>query len=232
MYERFTDRARHVMQFANQEAMRFNHEYIGTEHILLGLVKEGTGVAATVFKNLSVDLLRVRLEVEKIAQVGPDWEGAGKLPSTPKAKKVLEYSIDEARKLNHNYVGTEHLLLGLLRDDASVAAQVLLNLGLSLTGVRNEILRLLGVPPETQNPADVTDGGHELSAGMPHKASDRIPWDVQADKYLGVLIVLFELMKAGAVASQEFDRAAQLKNMADDLRRIQEFLQRDRHCGQ
>jgi len=93
MYERFTDRARKVMQLANQEAQRFNHEYIGTEHILLGLVKEGTGVAANVLKNLDIDLRKIRLEVEKIVQAGPDMVTMGKLPQTPRAKKVIEYSM-------------------------------------------------------------------------------------------------------------------------------------------
>src|SRR5262249_25243122 len=94
MYERFTDRARKVMQLANQEAQRFNHEYIGTEHILLGLVKEGSGVAANVLKNLDIDLRKIRLEVEKIVQSGPDMVTMGKLPQTPRAKKVIEYSIE------------------------------------------------------------------------------------------------------------------------------------------
>jgi ATP-dependent Clp protease ATP-binding subunit ClpC len=144
MYERFTDRARKVMQLANQEAQRFNHEYIGTEHILLGLVKEGTGVAANVLKNLDIDLRKIRMEVEKIVQAGPDMVTMGKLPQTPRAKKVIEYSIEEARNLNHNYVGTEHLLLGLLREQEGVAAQVLMNLGLKLEDVREEVLNLLG----------------------------------------------------------------------------------------
>src|ERR671923_2839658 len=146
MYERFTDRARKVMQLANQEAQRFNHEYIGTEHILLGLVKEGSGVAANVLKNLDIDLRKIRLEVEKIVQTGPGSEMVtmGKLPQTPRAKKVIEYSIEEARNLNHNYVGTEHLLLGLLREQEGVAAQVLMNLGLKLEDVREEVLNLLG----------------------------------------------------------------------------------------
>jgi ATP-dependent Clp protease ATP-binding subunit ClpC len=144
MYERFTDRARKVMQLANQEALRFNHEYIGTEHILLGLVKEGSGVAANVLKNLDIDLRKIRLEVEKIVQSGPDMVTMGKLPQTPRAKKVIEYSIEEARNLNHNYVGTEHLLLGLLREQEGVAAQVLMNLGLKLEDVREEVLNLLG----------------------------------------------------------------------------------------
>ncbi len=144
MYERFTDRARKVMQLANQEAQRFNHEYIGTEHILLGLVKEGSGVAANVLKNLEVDLRKIRLEVEKIVQTGPDMVTMGKLPQTPRAKKVIEYAMEEARNLNHNYVGTEHLLLGLLREQEGVAAQVLMNLGMKLEDVREEVLNLLG----------------------------------------------------------------------------------------
>ena len=150
MFERFTDRARKVMALANQEAQRFNHEYIGTEHILLGLVKEGSGVGANVLKNLDVDLRKVRLEVEKLVKSGPDMVTMGKLPQTPRAKKVIEYAIEEARSLNHNYVGTEHLLLGLLREHEGVAAQVLMNLGLKLEDVREEVLNLLGagVDPE------------------------------------------------------------------------------------
>ncbi len=144
MYERFTDRARKVMQLANQEAQRLNHEYIGTEHVLLGLVKEGSGVAANVLKNLDIDLRKIRLEIEKLVQSGPDMVTMGKLPQTPRAKKVLEYSMEEARNLNHNYVGTEHLLLGLLREQEGVAAQVLMNLGLKLEDVREEVLNLLG----------------------------------------------------------------------------------------
>ena len=144
MFERFTDRARKVMALANQEAQRFNHEYIGTEHVLLGLVKEGSGVGANVLKNLDVDLRKVRLEVEKLVKSGPDMVTMGKLPQTPRAKKVIEYAIEEARSLNHNYVGTEHLLLGLLREHDGVAAQVLMNLGLKLEEVREEVLNLLG----------------------------------------------------------------------------------------
>src|SRR6516165_4536483 len=159
MYERFTDRARKVMQLANQEAQRLNHEYIGTEHILLGLVKEGSGVAANVLKNLDIDLRKIRLEIEKIVQSGPDMVTMGKLPQTPRAKKVIEYSIEEARNLNHNYVGTEHLLLGLLREQEGVAAQVLMNLGLKLEDVREEVLNLLG-----HNPESGEGGGGERTA--------------------------------------------------------------------
>ena len=156
MFERFTDRARKVMALANQEAQRFNHEYIGTEHILLGLVKEGSGVGANVLKNLDVDLRKVRLEVEKLVKSGPDMVTMGKLPQTPRAKKVIEYAIEEARNLNHNYVGTEHLLLGLLREHEGVAAQVLMNLGLKLEEVREEVLNLLGAGVD---PEETTAGG-------------------------------------------------------------------------
>src|SRR5579871_5687817 len=169
MYERFTDRARKVMQLANQEAQRFNHEYIGTEHILLGLVKEGSGVAANVLKNLDIDLRKIRLEVEKIVQTGSgEMVSMGKLPHTPRAKKVIEYSIEEARNLNHNYVGTEHLLLGLLREQEGVAAQVLMNLGLKLDDVREEVLNLLGhnMPNENEGGREGgREGGGERTSG-------------------------------------------------------------------
>jgi len=171
MFERFTDRARKVMALANQEAQRFNHEYIGTEHILLGLVKEGSGVGATVLKNLDVDIKKLRFGVEKLVKSGPDMVTMGKLPQTPKAKKVIEYAIEEARSLNHNYVGTEHILLGLLRESEGIAAQVLLDLGLKLEDVRQEVLNLLG--------AGVDDGpaalGMKMSPSMGRKQKSKTP---------------------------------------------------------
>jgi ATP-dependent Clp protease ATP-binding subunit ClpC len=145
MFERFTDRARKVMELANQEARRFNHEYVGTEHLLLGLIKEDKGVAANVLKNLDVDLRKIRDEIEKIVQSGRELVSKETLPQTPRAKKVIELAIDEARDLNHSYVGTEHLLLGLLREEEGVAAQVLVNLNLKLEEVRQEVLNLLGI---------------------------------------------------------------------------------------
>jgi ATP-dependent Clp protease ATP-binding subunit ClpC len=164
------------MQLANQEAQRFNHEYIGTEHILLGLVKEGSGVAANVLKNLDVDLRKIRLEVEKIVQTGPggDQVVLGKLPHTPRAKKVIEYSVEEARNLNHNYVGTEHLLLGLLREQEGVAAQVLMNLGLKLEDVREEVLNLLGhnMPESSEGPNEGNGGG---TRERPAKGKSKTP---------------------------------------------------------
>ena len=144
MFDRFTDRARKVMGLARQEAQRFNHEYIGTEHILLGLIQEGSGVAANVLRNLDLDLEKIRREVETIVHSGPPMVSMGQLPFTPRAKKVLELSVEEATNLGHNYIGTEHLLLGLIRENDGVAAQVLTTLGLKLEEVREEVLELLG----------------------------------------------------------------------------------------
>src|SRR5215208_1314526 len=180
MFERFTDRARKVMALANQEAQRFNHEYIGTEHILLGLVKEGSGVGANVLKNLDVDLRKVRLEVEKLVKSGPDMVTMGKLPQTPRAKKVIEYAIEEARNLNHNYVGTEHLLLGLLREHDGAAAQVLRNLGLKLEEVREEVLNLLGASSEAGEGAEAAGG--PMGAGSGGPAASGAPSDARKTK--------------------------------------------------
>ena len=175
MFERLTDRARKVMALANQEAQRFNHEYIGTEHILLGLVKEASGVGANVLKNLGIDLRKVRLEVEKLVKSGPEMVTMGKLPQTPRAKKVLEYAIEEARNLNHNYVGTEHLLLGLLREQDGVAAQVLVNLGLKLEEVREEVLNLLGAgsDPEEEQPQNPAEAQGEQAPGAEREGGPR-----------------------------------------------------------
>jgi ATP-dependent Clp protease ATP-binding subunit ClpC len=159
------------MALANQEAQRFNHEYIGTEHILLGLVKEGSGVGATVLKNLDVDIKKLRLEIEKLVKSGPDMVTMGKLPQTPRAKKVIEYAIEEARALNHNYVGTEHILLGLLRESEGIAAQVLMNLGLKLEDVRQEVLNLLGAGVE-DSPSDL---GLKISPSAGRKTKSKTP---------------------------------------------------------
>src|SRR5256885_3713019 len=144
MFDRFTERARKVMSLARQEAQRFNHDYIGTEHILLGLVQEGSGVAAQVLKNMGIDLNKIRTEVEKIVKTGPSMVQMGQLPFTPRAKKVLELSMEEAGNLGHNYIGTEHLLLGLIKENEGIAAQVLMNLGVKLEDVREEVLDFLG----------------------------------------------------------------------------------------
>jgi ATP-dependent Clp protease ATP-binding subunit ClpC len=144
MFNRFTERARKVIILAKEEARRFNHDYIGTEHILLGLIREGEGVAAAVLQKLGVSLENIRLEIEKLVQPGPTTQIIGDIPFTPRAKKSLELAAEEARSLGHNYIGTEHLLLGLIREGEGIASQVLLNLGLDLNTVRNEVMELLG----------------------------------------------------------------------------------------
>jgi ATP-dependent Clp protease ATP-binding subunit ClpC len=155
MYERFTDRARKVMQLANQEAQRFNHEFIGTEHILLGLVKEGSGVAAFTLKNLGIDVRKVRLEVEKLVCSGDKEVQMGKLPQTPRAKQVVSFAIEEAQSLGHGYVGTEHLLLGLIREPEGVASTVLTNLGLSVQSIREATLAILSADEPKQAESEV-----------------------------------------------------------------------------
>jgi len=144
MFNKFTERARKVILLAKEEAKRFNHDYIGTEHILLGLIREGEGVAAAVLQKLGLSPEKIRLEVEKLVQSGPSTMVSGDIPFTPKAKKVIELAMEEARSLGHNYIGTEHLLLGLIREGEGVASQVLVNLGLDLNRVRNEVITLLG----------------------------------------------------------------------------------------
>jgi ATP-dependent Clp protease ATP-binding subunit ClpA len=144
MFDRYTDRSRKVMGFARQEAERFNHDYIGTEHILLGLLADHNGVAITALQGLGVNLERARVEVLKLVKHGPEIAPVGQLPFTPRAKKVLEYTADSAKLLDHNYVGTEHLLLGLLREGEGVAHQVLSSFGLTARAVREETMRLVG----------------------------------------------------------------------------------------
>jgi ATP-dependent Clp protease ATP-binding subunit ClpC len=168
MYERFTDRARQAMRLADEEARRLNHECVGTEHILLGLIAAGTGVATTVLKNLGVELQNIRFEVENLAPPKPEIPvaetkpetsgvmsmlrsvvGIGSRPKrlgqTPRAKKVIEYAMEAARHFKHNYVGTEHLLLGLLREHDGVAAQTLRNLAVRFEAVQEEIISLLNI---------------------------------------------------------------------------------------
>ncbi|BAZ19910.1 UvrB/UvrC protein [Kalymmatonema gypsitolerans NIES-4073] len=152
MFERFTEKAIKVIMLAQEEARRLGHNFVGTEQILLGLIGEGTGVAAKVLKSMGVNLKDARIEVEKIIGRGSGFV-AVEIPFTPRAKRVLELSLEEARQLGHNYIGTEHLLLGLIREGEGVAARVLENLGVDLSKVRTQVIRMLG---ET---AEVTGGG-------------------------------------------------------------------------
>jgi len=207
MYERFTDRARKVLELANEEARRFGHEYIGTEHLLLGLIKEDRGVGAQVLVHLGVDLPGIRAEVEKLMTRGPDTPAKGRLPQTPRAKNVIEFSMDEARNLNHDYVGTEHILLGLIREEEGVAAQILMNVGLTLEQIRGEIVKVLpqgvesrSIPePATANlePADSGFSASKPAAagagrpGSPHALARvvlaELAWCLPVSVILGVL---------------------------------------------
>jgi hypothetical protein len=227
MYERFTDRARKVLQLANQEAQRFNHEFIGTEHILLGLVAEGHGVAANVLKNLDIDLRKIRLEVEKIVQNGPGGEQivSGRLPHTPRTKRVIEYAIEEARSLGHNYVGTEHLLLGLLREQEAVAAQVLMNLDLKLEDVREEVRNLLGhnlpAPPVAPLPEELRP--HVVSiATLPTPPTD------EQIRLIEERIDRLNVEKEQFALGGDFERAAKCRDEADALARLVAWYRWDR----
>jgi len=149
MFERFTDRARRVVVLAQEEARMLNHNYIGTEHILLGLIHEGEGVAAKALESLGISLEAVRQQVEEIIGQGQQAP-SGHIPFTPRAKKVLELSLREALQLGHNYIGTEHILLGLIREGKGVAAQVLVKLGGNLDRVRQQVIALEQENPTTE----------------------------------------------------------------------------------
>src|SRR5262250_3160732 len=159
MFERFTDRARRVVVLAQEEARMLNHNYIGTEHILLGLIHEGEGVAAKALESLGISQEAVRRQVEEIIGQGLQAP-SGPIPFTPRAKKVLELSLREALQLGHNYIGTEHILLGLIREGEGVAAQVLVKLGADLNRVRQQVIQLLhgyqGKEPAGAAPGEAT----------------------------------------------------------------------------
>jgi hypothetical protein len=168
MFERFTDRARRVVVLAQEEARLLNHDYIGTEHILLGLIHEGEGVAARALESLGISLEAVRAQVEEIIGQGATAP-TGHIPFTPRAKKVLELSLREALELGHNYIGTEHILLGLLREGQGVGAQVLVELGADRDRVRQVVVQLLagyvgGMPPEQGPMGQVRLSQHAAAA--------------------------------------------------------------------
>src|ERR687896_2131159 len=158
----FTPRAQQVLALARKEADRFNHNYVGTEHLLLGLIKLGQGVAVNVLQKMGMDLETVRMEVEKQVGSGPETKMVGNIPYTPRVKKVLALAGKEARALNHSYVGTEHILLGLLREGEGVAARVLKSLDVDIERTRQEILRELD--PQFSG-SQGGEGGEEAAAG-------------------------------------------------------------------
>src|SRR3974377_319758 len=171
MFERFTDRVRRVVVLAQEEARMLNHNYIGTEHILLGLIHEGEGVAAKALESLGISQEAVRQQVEEIIGQGQQAP-SGHIPFTPRAKKVLELSLREALQLGHNYIGTEHMLLGLVREGEGVAAQVLVSLGADLSRVRQQVIQLLSGYPSPGGKEGAAAGsgsssGQEAPSGSP-----------------------------------------------------------------
>jgi ATP-dependent Clp protease ATP-binding subunit ClpC len=188
MFERFTDRARRVVVLAQEEARMLNHNYIGTEHILLGLVHEGDGVAAKAMAAMEISLEKVRQQVEEIIGRGAQAP-SGHIPFTPRAKRVLELSLRESLQLGHNYIGTEHILLGLIREGEGVAAQVLVRLGADLNRVRQQVIQLVhggkGEAEEADLPRSALARG--LSLGEIHETLKAITDRLTAiERHLGI----------------------------------------------
>jgi len=206
MFERFTDRARRAVVLAQEEARLLNHNYIGTEHILLGLIHEGEGVAAMALESLGISLEAVRAQVEEIIGQGQSAP-TGHIPFTPRAKKVLELSLREATQLSHNYIGTEHILLGLIREGEGVAAQVLVKLGADLPRVRQQVIQLLS--------------GYVGGKAAAHKPGARtrlvrmtVPAELrQAEEQL----VQVRQEKKAAIDAEDFEQAAGLRDKEREL---------------
>jgi hypothetical protein len=214
-FDRFTERARRVLTLAQEEAQRFNHNYIGTEHLLLGLVREGDGVAARVLNNLGVQLPKVRSAVEFIIGRGESMI-MGEIGLTERAKKVIELAVDEARRLNHPYIGTEHLLLGLVREGEGIAAGVLESQGVRLETVRAQVMQVISSP-----------GG---GLGRRHRASDQFPPDAPSTlrEAMRDLEVLRDELEA-AIVAQDFDLARRLhqrdRELKERIRRLEQDWQ-------
>ncbi len=151
MFEHFTDRSRKVVALANQQAQRLQHNFIGTEHLLLGMIKEGDGVGVRAMKKLGLKMKKVWEDVEKRTEVGPTGVSMGRLPQTPLFKRVMENAIEESRTLQHDHVGTEHLLLGMLQEQDGIAGQTLRNMGLNLEDTRQQVIDLVTPPQKKEN---------------------------------------------------------------------------------
>jgi ATP-dependent Clp protease ATP-binding subunit ClpA len=228
MFERFTDRARRVVVLAQEEARTLGHNYIGTEHILLGLIREGQGVAARALESLGVGLEVVRQQVEEIIGQG-QGEQQGHIPFTPRAKKVLELSLREAQQLGHEYIGTEHILLGLIREGQGVAAQVLVKLGADLNRVRQQVIQLLH-GQQGREPITVTSPGGPRRGWPPSEVVARLnaieprlsaveqrvgTWPAADD--LDDQIAQVRRDKESAIDSQDFEQAGSLRDREKQL---------------
>ena len=229
MFERFTDRARRVVVLAQEEARMLGHNYIGTEHLLLGLIHEGEGVAAKALESLGISLEAVRQQVQEVIGQGQQAP-SGHIPFTPRAKTVLELTSREARQLGHNYIGTEHILLGLIREGEGVAAQVLVKLGADLNRVRQQVIQLLHgyqgkepassgatpggrwggrVPPDV--PARVTALESRLSAIEQRVGTGPTPGDLDEQ------IAQVRRDKEAAIDAQDFEQAGSLRDRESQL---------------
>jgi ATP-dependent Clp protease ATP-binding subunit ClpA len=229
MLERFTDRARRVVKLAEEEARRFDHNYIGTEHILLGLIREGEGVAAKALESLGISLDAVRQQVEEIIGQGQQAP-FDVIPFTPRSKKVLELSLRESQQLGHNYIGTEHILLGLIREGDGVAAQVLVKLGADLNRVRQQVIQLIAAPQqpghlppregvpvtEVQARLDAIEGRLAAIDGLLAVVEQRVgirpdttDLDEQIDRVRGE--------RQAAADAQEYEQAASLRDREKEL---------------
>ena len=229
MFERFTDRARRVVVLAQEEARMLNHNYIGTEHILLGLIHEGEGVAAKALESLGISLDAVRQQVEEIIGQGQQAP-SGHIPFTPRAKKVLELADRETRALGHDYVGTEHILLGLIREGDGVAAQVLVKLGADLNRVRQQVTQMLHGYQGADVPSAGSRRGKRVSARLLDDALVRIDaLDrrlAAIERWVGLrpdLDVLVQEIaqvrreKEAAIDRQDFEAAAALRDKEKQL---------------
>jgi ATP-dependent Clp protease ATP-binding subunit ClpA len=233
MFERFTDRARRVVVLAQDEARMLNHNYIGTEHILLGLIHEGEGVAARALESLGISLDAVRQQVEEIVGQGQQAP-SGHIPFTPRAKKVLELSLRESLQLGHEYIGTEHILLGLIREGDGVAAQVLVRLGADLNRVRQQVIQLLhGYQGKEPEPAGTGEGSRLVKRARAELFEDASARIEALDRRLAAIerwvglrpdmgdldqeIAQVRRDKEAAVGRQDFEAAAELRDKEKQL---------------
>ena len=228
MFERFTDQSRRVVVLAQEEARRLDHNYIGTEHILLGLIREGEGVAAKALESLGISLDAVRQQVEEIIGRGQQAP-SGHIPFTPRAKKVLELSLREALQLGQSYIGTEHILLGLVREGDGVAAQVLVKLGADLNRVRQQVIQVLAAHPADEAGLVVT-GRLEIVDQRLTAIEQRVgigPDTSDLDEQLRVV----RTEKEAAVNAQNFDQAAALRDREKQLLADKAARQEQRAAG-
>jgi ATP-dependent Clp protease ATP-binding subunit ClpA len=229
MFERFTDRARRVVVLAQEEARMLNHDYIGTEHLLLGLIHEGRGVAAKALESLGISLEVVRQQVEEIIGLGQQAP-SGHIPFTPRAKKVLELSLREALQLGQDYIGTEHILLGMIREGDGVAAQVLVKLGADLNRVRQRVIQLVTGRHGEEVTGEASWQGERARTGLPDDAFTRIDaLDhrlAAIERWAGMRSELDELdqeiaqarrEKDAAIDRQDFDAATALHDQEKQL---------------